>query len=143
MKLKTYTTLFLTVLLFSCYRDPGVVQSYTVDKKEFNFNAKGGTETAHLLRWGRKKIRDNEIDWQYMGCYGQELPTTHKVAMQVDTLTDGTLRVSNEWVTFSSPQNRKTIKIETTENTTGKERVIYFHVASLAVGFTLTVKQDK
>lgn len=90
------------------------------ERKELWFDAKGGEETMKFIVEGRN-------EWRFNGLWDEKkkwyIPENR---YSIDTLTDGSIRVNYDWVSFLISNDKSSVKVSVQENTTAETRTINF-----------------
>lgn len=75
------------------------------------------------------KPYNHKINWHILGLIDPRLGSTI-LETKVDTLSNGNLKISYDWISILVKDNKSTIVVEVLENTTGKERSILFETTT-------------
>lgn len=108
------------------------------NKDKIHFTKAGGFTFVDIRKRSGKEYEKKAI-WRYDSCRDR-----NGMAIKMDTVTasDGSFKVYNEWIAFTTHPNKKSILVEARPNTTEKERFICFDVWSKNLGFRIKVTQD-
>ena len=97
----------------------------------------GGKEKFFSSQAQRKSFRvinasgkpyNHKIDWKIVGIM---VPYSHTfLTKKVDTLSNGDLQISYDWVSFTVRENKSVIDVEVQKNETGKRRSVHLQTSS-------------
>lgn len=97
----------------------------------------GGKEKFFSSQAQRKSFRvinasgkpyNHKIDWEIVGIM---VPYSHTfLTKKVDTLSNGDLQISYDWVSFTVRENKSVIDVEVQKNETGERRSVHLQTSS-------------
>ena len=70
------------------------------------------------------KRYNHKVDWHIIGI--TQLDSDTFFTKKVDTLSNGNLKISYDWVSFTVKENKSVIEVEVQKNETGKDRSVLF-----------------
>ncbi|MBF1365746.1 MAG: hypothetical protein HXN10_04740 [Porphyromonadaceae bacterium] len=121
-KLLWAVVMALTFVLTSCDRltdeptleDRGYYKYFdsTAQRKSFRVVTASGKPYNH------------KIDWHIIGILDQNSRTY--LTKKVDTLSNGDLKISYDWISFTVRENKSVIDVELQKNETGQDRSVFF-----------------
>lgn len=129
--------LCLVVGLSGCRKAPHPYPYANPYNKSFfkftTFTHEGGSFFYRLYRADGVQNQGPE-DFTYIECcsyeYYEDSSEIKVVEMKVENGIDGSLRISNDWIAFSLPPDRRFMVIKVQRNNTGKERNIHIKWAN-------------
>ena len=120
-KLLWVVVMALTFVLISCDR---VTDEPTIEgemKKLFDSQAQ---RKSFRVLTASGKPYNHKVDWHIVGIMVPSSDTY--LTKKVDTLSNGDLKISYDWVSFTVRENKSVIDVEVQKNETGKVRSVYF-----------------
>ena len=70
------------------------------------------------------KRYNHKVDWHIIGI--TQLNSKTYLTKKVDTLSNGDLKISYDWVSFTVKENKSVIEVEVQKNETGQDRSVLF-----------------
>ena len=70
------------------------------------------------------KRYNHKVDWHIVGI--KQLWVKTFLTEKVDTLSNGDLKISYDWVSFTVKERKSVIEVEVQKNETGKDRSVLF-----------------
>lgn len=70
------------------------------------------------------KRYNHKVDWDIVGI--KQLWVKTYLTKKVDTLSNGDLKISYDWVSFTVKENKSVIEVEVQKNETGQDRSVLF-----------------
>ena len=70
------------------------------------------------------KRYNHKVDWDIIGI--TQLDSDTFFTKKVDTLSNGNLKISYDWVSFTVKENKSVIEVEVQKNETGQDRSVLF-----------------
>ena len=70
------------------------------------------------------KRYNHKVDWHIIGI--TQLDSDTFFTKKVDTLSNGDLKISYDWVSFTVKENKSVIEVEVQKNETGQDRSVLF-----------------
>ena len=70
------------------------------------------------------KRYNHKVDWHIVGI--KQLWVKTYLTKKVDTLSNGDLKISYDWVSFTVKENKSVIEVEVQKNETGQDRSVFF-----------------
>ena len=70
------------------------------------------------------KRYNHKVDWDIVGI--KQLRVSTFLTEKVDTLSNGDLKISYDWVSFTVKERKSVIEVEVLKNETGQDRSIFF-----------------
>lgn len=70
------------------------------------------------------KRYNHKVDWDIIGI--TQLDSDTFFTKKVDTLSNGNLKISYDWVSFTVKERKSVIEVEVQKNETGKARSVFF-----------------
>jgi len=95
----------------------------TAQRKSFRVVTASGKPYNHKIDWHIIGIRDSKSDTY--------------LTKKVDTLSNGDLKISYDWVSFTVRENKSVIDVEVQKNETGKVRAVYLNTNTSGRHITL------
>lgn len=108
------------------------------NKDKIHFTKAGGFTFVDISKHSGKEY-EKEAIWWYNYCSDQN---NEFVKMDTVTASDGSFKVYNEWIAFTTPSNRRSILVEAQPNMNEKGRFIRFRGRGKFAGFRIEVTQD-
>lgn len=87
------------------------------------FDSQAQRKSFRILT-GSGKPYNQKVDWHIVGITAPYSDTY--LTKKVDTLSNGDLKISYDWVSFTVRENKSVIDVEVQKNETGKVRSVYF-----------------
>ena len=87
------------------------------------FDSQAQRKSFRILT-GSGKPYNHKVDWHIIGITDPYSDTY--LTKKVDTLSNGDLKISYDWVSFTVRENKSVIDVEVQKNETGKVRSVYF-----------------
>ena len=132
-KLLWAVVMALTFVLTSCDRltdeptleDRGYYKYFdsTAQRKSFRVVTASGKPYNHKIDWHIIGIRDSKSDTY--------------LTKKVDTLSNGDLKISYDWISFTVREKKSVIDVEVQKNETGKVRAVYLNTNTSGRHITL------
>ena len=107
----------------------------------------GGTDKIFSSQAQRKSFRvinasgkpyNHKIDWHIVGI--EPSYSDGSFTKKVDTLSNGDLQISYDWVSFTVRENKSVIDVEVQKNETGEMRSLYFRTHSYKQRFVPDIR---
>ena len=70
------------------------------------------------------KRYNHKVDWHIIGI--TQLNSKTYFTKKVDTLSNGDLKISYDWVSFTVKERKSVIEVEVQKNETGQDRSVFF-----------------
>ena len=70
------------------------------------------------------KRYNHKVDWDIVGI--KQLWVKTYLTKKVDTLSNGDLKISYDWVSFTIKERKSVIEVEVQKNETGQDRSVFF-----------------
>lgn len=112
---------FFTISLYSCNPDDNEPTVEGGVEKIFDY--KKQTRSFRVLTASGKPY-NHKIGWDIIAIL--EDNSSNILSNKVDTLSNGDLRISYDWVCFTVKNRKTIIEVSVQENVTGKDRIVYF-----------------
>lgn len=119
---KLLKVLVLLLVLVSCDRSHNEPR---IDggEKHYRFDYRAQRKDFRVVVSGGRKY-NRKVDWHIVAIV--DLKDGSVLSNQVDTLPDGSMSISYDWVTFKVPRGKSKVIVDVQENNTGKFRSIHF-----------------
>ena len=111
----------LTFVLTSCDR---VTDEPTIEGKVNKFFDSQAQRKSFRVLTASGKPYNHKIDWHIIGILDPKSETY--LTKKVDTLSNGDLKISYDWVAFIVRENKSVIDVEVQKNETGQDRSVFF-----------------
>ncbi|MBF1311312.1 MAG: hypothetical protein HXN09_08090, partial [Porphyromonadaceae bacterium] len=120
-KLLWAVVMALTFVLTSCDR---VTDEPTIEGKINKFFDSQAQRKSFRVLTASGKPYNHKIDWHIIGILDPKSDTY--LTKKIDTLSNGDLKISYDWVAFIVRENKSVIDVEVQKNETGKDRSVFF-----------------
>ena len=111
----------LTFVLTSCDR---VTDEPTIEGKMNKFFDSQAQRKSFRILTGSGKPYNHIVDWHIIGITDPYSDTY--LTKKVDTLSNGDLKISYDWISFTVRENKSVIDVELQKNETGQDRSVFF-----------------
>ena len=120
-KLLCAVVIALTFIFTSCDR---VTNEPTIEGKMNKFFDSQAQRKSFRVLTASGKPYNHKIDWHIIGILNPKSETY--LTKKVDTLSNGDLKISYDWVAFIVKENKSVIDVEVQKNETGQDRSVDF-----------------
>ena len=121
-KLLWAVVMALTFVLTSC--DPSSKNEPTIEGDRYKYFDSSAQRQSFRVVNGSGKQYNHKVDWHIIGI--QEENSDTYLTKKVDTLSNGDLKISYDWVAFIVRENKSVIDVEVQKNETGQDRSVDF-----------------
>ena len=111
----------LTFVLTSCDR---VTDEPTIEGKVNKFFDSQAQRKSFRVLTASGKPYNHKIDWHIIGILDPK--SENYLTKKIDTLSNGDLKISYDWVAFIVRENKSVIDVEVQKNETGQDRSVDF-----------------
>ena len=111
----------LTFVLTSCDR---VTDEPTIEGKVNKFFDSQAQRKSFRVLTASGKPYNHKIDWHIIGILDPKSETY--LTKKVDTLSNGDLKISYDWISFTVREKKSVIDVEVQKNETGQDRSVFF-----------------
>ena len=98
------------------------------------FDSQAQRKSFRILT-GSGKPYNQKVDWHIVGITAPYSDTY--LTKKVDTLSNGDLKISYDWVSFTIREKKSVIDVEVQKNETGKVRAVYLNTSTSGRQITL------
>ena len=98
------------------------------------FDSQAQRKSFRILT-GSGKPYNQKVDWHIVGITAPYSDTY--LTKKVDTLSNGDLKISYDWVSFTVREKKSVIDVEVQKNETGKVRAVYLNTSTSGRQITL------
>lgn len=120
-KLLWAVVMAFTFVFTSCDR---LTDEPTIEGKMNKFFDSSAQRQSFRVLTASGKPYNHKIDWHIIGILDPKSETY--LTKKVDTLSNGNLKISYDWVAFIVKENKSVIDIEVQKNETGQDRSVDF-----------------
>ena len=121
-KLLWAVVMALTFVLTSC--DPFSQNEPTIEDRGYKYFDSTAQRKSFRVVTASGKTYNHKVDWHIIGILDQNSRTY--LTKKVDTLSNGDLKISYDWVAFIVRENKSVIDVEVQKNETGQDRSVDF-----------------
>ena len=132
-KLLWAVVMALTFVFTSC--DPFSQNEPTLEDRGYKYFDSTAQRKSFRVVTASGKSYNHKVDWHIIGILDQNSRTY--LTKKVDTLSNGDLKISYDWVSFTVRENKSVIDVEVQENETGKVRAVYLNTNTSGRHITL------
>ena len=122
----------LTFVFTSC---DWVGDEPTIEGKLDKFFDSQAQRKSFRILTGSGKPYNHKVDWHIIGITDPYSDTY--LTKKVDTLSNGDLKISYDWVSFTIREKKSVIDVEVQKNETGKVRAVYLNTSTSGRQITL------
>ena len=131
-KLLWAVVMALTFVFTSCDR---LTDEPTLEDRGYKYFDSTAQRKSFRVVTASGKPYNHKIDWHIIGIRDSKSDTY--LTKKVDTLSNGDLKISYDWVSFTVRENKSVIDVEVQENETGKVRAVYLNTNTSGRHITL------
>lgn len=113
--------LVLSFVFTSC---DWVANEPTVEGDRFKYFDSSAQRKSFRVVNASGKRYNHKVDWHIIGI--TQLDSDTFFTKKVDTLSNGDLKISHDWVSFTVKENKSVIEVEVQKNETGQDRSVLF-----------------
>ena len=121
-KLLWAVVMALTFVLTSC--DPFSQNEPTLEDRGYKYFDSTAQRKSFRVVTASGKSYNHKVDWHIIGILDQNSGTY--LTKKVDTLSNGDLKISYDWISFTVRENKSVIDVEVQKNETGQDRSVDF-----------------
>ena len=121
-KLLWAVVMALTFVLTSC--DPFSQNEPTLEDRGYKYFDSTAQRKSFRVVTASGKSYNHKVDWHIIGILDQNSRTY--LTKKVDTLSNGDLKISYDWISFTVREKKSVIDVEVQKNETGKDRSVFF-----------------
>ena len=132
-KLLWAVVMSLTFVLTSC--DPFSQNEPTLEDRGYKYFDSTAQRKSFRVVTASGKSYNHKVDWHIIGILDQNSRTY--LTKKVDTLSNGDLKISYDWVSFTVREKKSVIDVEVQKNETGKVRAVYLNTSTSGRQITL------
>ena len=112
----------LTFVLTSC--DPFSQNEPTLEDRGYKYFDSTAQRKSFRVVTASGKSYNHKVDWHIIGILDQNSGTY--LTKKVDTLSNGDLKISYDWISFTVREKKSVIDVEVQKNETGQDRSVDF-----------------
>ena len=112
----------LTFVLTSC--DPFSQNEPTLEDRGYKYFDSTAQHKSFRVVTASGKSYNHKVDWHIIGILDQNSGTY--LTKKVDTLSNGDLKISYDWISFTVREKKSVIDVEVQKNETGQDRSVFF-----------------
>ena len=101
-----------------------VANEPTVEGDRFKYFDSSAQRKSFRVVNASGKRYNHKVDWDIVGI--KQLWVKTYLTKKVDTLSNGDLKISYDWVSFTVKENKSVIEVEVQKNETGQDRSVFF-----------------
>ena len=121
-KLLWTVVMALTFVLTSC--DPFSQNEPTIEDRGYKYFDSTAQRKSFRVVTASGKTYNHKVDWHIIGILDQNSRTY--LTKKVDTLSNGDLKISYDWISFTVRENKSVIDVGLQKNETGQDRSVFF-----------------
>ena len=121
-KLLWAVVMALTFVLTSC--DPFSQNEPTLEDRGYKYFDNTAQRKSFRVVTASGKSYNHKVDWHIIGILDQNSGTY--LTKKVDTLSNGDLKISYDWISFTVREKKSVIDVEVQKNETGQDRSVFF-----------------
>ena len=121
-KLLWTVVMALTFVLTSC--DPFSQNEPTIEDRGYKYFDSTAQRKSFRVVTASGKTYNHKVDWHIIGILDQNSRTY--LTKKVDTLSNGDLKISYDWISFTVREKKSVIDVEVQKNETGEDRSVKF-----------------
>ena len=87
------------------------------------FDSRAQRKSFRVVNASGKRY-NHKVDWHIIGI--TQLDSKTYLTKKVDTLSNGDLKISYDWVSFTVKERKSVIEVEVQKNETGQDRSVFF-----------------
>ena len=115
---------FILALSFVFTSCDWVANEPTVEGDRFKYFDSSAQRKSFRVVNASGKRYNHKVDWHIIGI--TQLDSDTFFTKKVDTLSNGDLKISYDWVSFTVKENKSVIEVEVQKNETGQDRSVLF-----------------
>ena len=112
----------LTFVLTSC--DPFSQNEPTLEDRGYKYFDSTAQRKSFRVVTASGKSYNHKVDWHIIGILDPK--SENYLTKKIDTLSNGDLKISYDWVAFIVRENKSVIDVEVQKNETGQDRSVDF-----------------
>ena len=115
---------FILALSFVFTSCDWVANEPTVEGDRFKYFDSSAQRKSFRVVNASGKRYNHKVDWHIVGI--KQLWVKTFLTKKVDTLSNGDLKISYDWVSFTVKERKSVIEVEVQKNETGQDRSVFF-----------------
>ena len=101
-----------------------VANEPTIEGDRFKYFDSSAQRKSFRVVNASGKRYNHKVDWDIVGI--KQLWVKTYLTKKVDTLSNGDLKISYDWVSFTVKERKSVIEVEVQKNETGQDRSVFF-----------------
>ena len=101
-----------------------VANEPTIEGDRFKYFDSSAQRKSFRVVNASGKRYNHKVDWHIVGI--KQLWVKTYLTKKVDTLSNGDLKISYDWVSFTVKERKSVIEVEVQKNETGQDRSVFF-----------------
>ena len=115
---------FILALSFIFTSCDWVANEPTIEGDHFKYFDSSAQRKSFRVVNASGKRYNHKVDWDIVGI--KQLWVKTYLTKKVDTLSNGDLKISYDWVSFTVKERKSVIEVEVQKNETGQARSVFF-----------------